>query len=142
MARRTIAVLILLAMVGLAGCGTASGIAGVDRGLEITNMTGALGGTPEQAVYSYQIWLRNGTDSAVQVQWIKPVPGSSIVPRLRPGELQSSVNQIVEPGGTIKVSGQLAFETRNLTKEEITRLEPFVTGFQVDAIRYIQLPGR
>ncbi len=138
---RRIALLILLAALGLAGCGAAAGQAGGDSGLAITSMTGALGGTPEQAVYSYELWLRNGTGRAVQVQWVKPVPGSSIVTRLTPGELQSSVNQIVEPGSTIKVTGELKFETRNLTKAEITGLEPFVTGFQVDSIGYVQLPG-
>jgi hypothetical protein len=50
-----------------------------------------------------------------------------------------SVNKVIKPDETIKISGEIIFDTKGLSKSDISRLEPFITDIKVSTEQTINL---
>jgi len=53
--------------------------------------------------------------------------------------LEGNLFNSIPPGEGIEIKGQIIFDTKGLSKKQITELEPFVTGFRVSTEEIISL---
>ena len=112
-------------------------------GLEIPEMSSSLGsleGQPEKQVFSYTIVLVNTNIYEVQVQSIEPILVSELSDKVTTDELRTSVDQSIQPGEVLEISGQFSFDAEGLTKEQILEWEPFINTIRVESEAMLPLP--
>lgn len=111
-------------------------------GLYIYNWSAALGGEGadnEMTRYSYSFYLTNEGPKDVYVKWAEPVLGQEVEERALEGDFRVDLDKAVPPGEGIEIKGQIIFDTKGLSKEQITELEPFVTGLRISTEEIIDL---
>lgn len=140
--------LILLATllaVSLSGCGDKKQESeeNVKHGFSIYSWNAGLGtaynGSQNESRYTYTLYLSSETEDLNKVKQIEPVISNSIIGRLIDSEAPSFEVKDVY----IEVNGELVFDTKGLTKQDILDLQPYIYTVKVimrnNAVYTVQL---
>lgn len=100
-------------------------------------MTSSLGSVNENnfefTKYSYSIDLTNENLKNTKIISVEPIIKDSIRDKVLDENLVIDVNKIVSPGNAITIEGTILIDTKGLSKDEISALEPFITGLKVNS---------
>lgn len=104
-------------------------------GLHIYNWSSSLGGVEKDNIdltkYSYSINVTNENPTEITVLSIEPVLSETVKQMYKEGELELVVNEIVNPKESIEIKGEIIFNTKELSKQEISALRPFITNINI-----------
>lgn len=94
-------------------------------------------------IVSYSVTLQNKSGVSLYIDEVGPLPSSGLEPKLKADYLMRGVNQPrLAPGQTLDVSGTFSFDATGMTKADIDKLQPFVTGYRVVYDETVPVPGK
>ncbi len=111
--------------------------------LVISSMISSLGGegtNNEVGVYSYTVILTNNSDLPINVKSVLPAIQNKFTSRLLGSNPEVSVEKAVPNGESIEINGELRFDFKNLTKQQISDMGEPVAGFSIISQSYLSLP--
>jgi len=118
-------VTILLASAACSAGGSTGSLAVVG----VTTSIGQAAGDT-QTVY-WEVVIQNKSSNTVFIENVEPVTSPGMEPKVLAGNLLRAVSKNIVPGQTVVVSGSFPFDAKGLTKQDIDKLQPVVTGFRV-----------
>lgn len=144
MKKKIIAITIstLLIFMFLAGCGTKTETK-TKGGLKIHSWDSGLGSVNNvdlnETKFSYTVNLTNENENDIYIQSMQPSINEKLKNKIISKNTAISVNKVIKPDETIKISGEIIFDTKGLSKSDISRLEPFITDIKVSTEQTINL---
>jgi hypothetical protein len=114
-----------------------------ETGIAVAGITTSIGAVGEDTTnietqsFHYTITLVNHETAEVQILSLEPTLAEGFNARVISQDIKVDVNQAIAPGGTLQVSGEILFDAKGLTKEEIEALQPFVKDFRITEERTI-----
>lgn len=124
-----------------------SGNAGERRpGIEITGITSSIGAVGnntanmEEQSFSYIVTLKNNEPQELSILSIEPVLSAGFRERALGGTAPVQVNGVIPAGGSMEVSGEITFDAKGLSKEQIIDMEPFVVEVEITEGRTVKKP--
>lgn len=106
-------------------------------GIDIQNISsgiGAVGGNVndfETQSFSYTITLTNSEAADITIVSVNPVLTEKFSERVENKDTIIKVNKIIPGGSSLNVTGDIIFDAKGLTKEQIVNLQPFVKEVKV-----------
>ena len=113
-------------------------------GLEIPEMTSSLGSKddqPNEQVFSYTFTIVNTNIYVVEILWVKPILSNKLSGKVTTHDLRTLVDQTLQPGEVLEISGKFNFSTEGMTKNQILELEPFITEMRIASEASLPLPA-
>ena len=80
---------------------------------------------------SYAATLTNTSPNSLFIEFVGPVPSAGLEPKVLSDNLARAISKNVVSGQTVDVKGSFPFDAKDMTKEQIDALAPFITGFHV-----------
>jgi len=119
-------------LTAMAGCASSSGHQGATGALSITQMTTAIGGvSPEEQKLSYSITLLNDSANEVVIKTLQPMLPEQFAKRSLAGSAVVAVEKTIGPQGSLTVSGDVSFDAKGASKEEIVSWGPAILGAKI-----------
>lgn len=115
-------------------------------GIEISSIStsiGAVGNNTndfETQSFKYTITLINNEAADMSIVSVKPVLSEKFLERASNGNAEIQLDKVIPKGGSLEVSGEIIFDAKGLTKEQIISLEPFVKEVKIIEERTISRP--
>jgi hypothetical protein len=123
--------LLICSMGILAGCAAPvarpNSLLGAIWATDISTTIGSPANDASNQVISYRITLKNGEASAVTIHSITFLLSNELEKRLL-SDREVSIENTVDPNATIEFTGQLTFDAKGVSKEEITGWGPPIKG--------------
>ncbi len=138
MKKRLFLGLILVALLGLAGCARLK--KDDQNGLSVIQPSVVLGGDPPVQRVSYRLTLYNGGEQKVRVDWVKPVGDSVFKSMIGKQDLTLTVGKDLLPGESLEVAGKFQVKTNGIPKEELNKMGTLVKSFQVSSRQSFAAP--
>jgi hypothetical protein len=138
-----IAVLVLSMLIVFTGCSKDS--AQEDTALVVVSMSSGIGGIEgekdsfERQRFSYELTLYNGEAEEVYVSWVEPILGEEFQKKTESNDNKITINKLIQSKQALNIKGEIIFNTKGLTKEEIMKLEPFVKDVKVSTEKILKL---
>lgn len=110
------------------------------NGLQVSDMStalGAVGDSLDKTKFSYTITIYNKEDENIYISCVEPILGKDVKDRLISSDLKVDVEKTVSTNGSVEIKGEIIFDTKNMTKQQIMELEPFITGIKVSSEKVI-----
>ncbi|MDF3002138.1 MAG: hypothetical protein K0Q48_2257 [Bacillota bacterium] len=85
----------------------------------------------ESQSFSYTITLRNNDTADITIVSVNPVLSEKFLERVNNKDTTIKVDKIIPGGSSLEVTGEIIFDAKGLTKEEIINLQPFVKEVSV-----------
>ena len=111
-------------------------------GYKIDNWVTSLGGVgadnagfADESRYTYTFYITSGIDNLADVKEVTPVIGDNIKDRL----IQNESPQITPKDSYLEVQGEIIFDTKGLTKEQIDALKPYIVSVRIMAESIVDL---
>ncbi|MGE5679182.1 MAG: hypothetical protein ACM3ZR_14100 [Pseudomonadota bacterium] len=107
----------------------------------VSTSIGAVGNNTsdtETQSFKYNITMINNGPEEIAIASVKPVLSDAFLERVPEGELAVQINKTIAPGGNLEVSGEIIFDAKGLTKEQIIGMEPFVKELEIIEARTIK----
>lgn len=112
-------------------------------GLKINGWSFGLGGISEtdldKTKLSYSINLTNENEHTIFAKSVQPLVNEKIINKIQNKGFIVTVNKNIKPNETIQINGEIIFDTKGLTKQDIEKLEPFITDIKVTTEETIDL---
>lgn len=105
-----------------------------------TTSVGAQNGDTQ--IISYTAVLQNKSANSVYIESMEPVPSASLAPKVLADNLIRGVSKNVVSGQTLEIRGSFPFDAKGMTKEDIDKLAPFITGYSFIYHETVPAPGR
>lgn len=115
-------------------------------GIEIKNIVSIMGAIGENAndsetqSFKYTITLTNNEASDIKLVSLTPVLSDKIFERVSNKETEIEVNKTISKEGNLDVTGEIIFDSKGLTKEQIVSLQPFIKDVKIIEERIINKP--
>jgi hypothetical protein len=127
------------------GCAGISQLPEAEKGLNITESTYAVGAASEAnngeiQVFSYNYTLYNQGPERVYIDTAEPLFKKDFLTKVIPKQHKILVNKTLEPDSSILIGGQVEFNASNLTKEQISSLEPYIYAINITSTKTIAFP--
>ncbi|MEA4924293.1 MAG: hypothetical protein VB084_03190 [Syntrophomonadaceae bacterium] len=125
-----IAVLLLIILL-FSGCSSDKTVDKVDP-VDITGILSSIGAVGDNTNdfdtqrFQFTITLKNNEPTDITIISLKPVLSEKFLERAADKNVIIPVNQIISSGGSLDVSGEIIFDAKGLTKEQIVGMEPFI----------------
>lgn len=106
----------------------------------ISTSIGAVGngsGNIETQSYKFNITMINNEAEDINIVSVKPVLSDKFLERVLNGDEPIQVDKVILKGGSLEVSGEIIFDAKGLTKEQIINLEPFIKEVRITEERTI-----
>jgi len=132
-------VVLLLAYAACSPGGANSGGLSV---IEMNASIGAVFSTSETQRLTYRVTLKNNSAVNIYIDYIEPVVIPDIDSRVLLAGLIKAVGRSVASGGTIEVSGSFTFDATGLSKQDIDKMQPIITGIRVVSDQTLKIPGK
>lgn len=139
---KKVCILLMTAVLFLTACSTDSTM---DKsGISINNIVtsiGAVGNNTddyETQSFKFTITLTNNEAADIGIVSVEPVLSEKVLERVSGGDAKIQVESIIPKGGSLNVSGEIIFNAKGLTKEQIISLEPFVNEVRIIEERTIE----
>jgi hypothetical protein len=126
----------------LVSCATAS--TGKSE-LTIIGINSSIGGTDDnfsEQQYSYTITLQNNGATEVAVRFIEPVLLEPFVGKARGQDFKVAVDKTIAPEATLEIEGEIPFDARGMSKDQIIAMQPFFDEVKINTDRMLPVPGR
>jgi hypothetical protein len=91
----------------------------------------ATNNSPDTQVIHYSVTLQNNDTLPVTVDALVPVINGNVSKIIKPGDPMVVVDKQIKPSGTLGVNGELQFDSRGVTKDQINHWGQLITGFKV-----------
>lgn len=138
-----IMILILCIFIFFTGCNNTKTQIQTKGGLKINSWSSALGGVNEKDLdktrFSYSINLANESENNIFIKSIRPSVNEIIKNKILSKDIVVKVNKAIKPNEAIEISGEIIIDTKGLTKEDIVKLEPFITDLKVSTEETVSL---
>ncbi len=137
--------LVVLLMVSLTGCYSQGENRTMKEGIKIIGMVSSLGAVKgeednfERQSYRYSVTIQNYDKSDYNIISIQPVLGSDFLKRVENKENKVIVNGTLPSEQSLTIDGEIIFETKGLSKEEIIGMEPFIEKFNILEERVLEV---
>ncbi|MHB1392867.1 MAG: hypothetical protein ACYCYE_07290 [Clostridia bacterium] len=106
-------------------------------GIDITSITSSIGAVGENTndfetqSFKYTITLTNNETADITIVSVKPILSEKFLERVTNKDTVMQVNRTISQGSSLDVTGEIVFDAKRLTKEQIVGLEPFVKEVKV-----------
>ncbi len=117
------------------GCSTKETID--EKGISVSGISSSIGGVGpntsdfETQRFNYTITLTNNDEKDIKVVLIVPVLSEAFAEKVSDKNITVDVNKTISKGNSIDVTGEIIFDTKGLSKEQIMNLQPFVKEVKV-----------
>lgn len=104
------------------------------NGLQVSDMLtalGAVGDSLDKTKFSYTITIYNKEDEDIYISQVEPILGKDAKDRLISSDLKVDVEKTVSANESIEIKGEIILDTKEISKQQIVELEPFITGIKV-----------
>lgn len=134
-------ILLILVLLLLAGCSDNNTLN--TMGIEINTITssiGAVGGNIndfETQSFKYTMILTNNDASDIKIVSVEPVLSEEFFKRASDEDRIIQVNKSIPHGSSIDVSGEIVFDAKGLTKDQIVSMKPFIKEVKIIEERII-----
>jgi len=112
-------------------------------GIIINNISSSIGAVRENTnnhdtqSFKYTLTLTNNDAADIIIISIEPVLSEEFLKRVTAGDITIKVNSTIPQGDNLDVSGEIIFDAKGLTKEQIINMEPFVKEVRIVEERVI-----
>lgn len=131
--------MVLLPVACSSGASGAGGLVVIGTSTSIGQVSSV---NPNTQTYSYQVTFQNKSDVTIYIESIEPVLSSKVESKVLVDNLIKAVSRNVAGGGTLEVTGSFPFDATGLSKEDIAKLEPFITAYRVTSDETLPIPGQ
>lgn len=134
-------ILLLFVLLPLAGCSGNNTLNTMS--IEINTITSSLGAVGantndfETQSFKYTMTLTNNDASDIKIVSVEPVLSQEFQERVSDRDTVIQVNKTVTQGSSLDVSGEIIFDAKGLTKEQIISMEPFIKEIRIIEERII-----
>lgn len=133
---KKVSILLLVAILLLsAACSKDSTVSKADIDISgISTSIGAVGNNTndfETQSFKFTITLTNNEAADIEIVSVKPVLSEKFLERASNGDAAIQVNKTIPKGSSLDVSGEIIFDAKGLTKEQIVSLEPFIKEVRI-----------
>lgn len=139
---KKVSILILIAILLLfAACSKDSTVS--KPGIEINAISTSIGavGTNTNDIeiqsFKFTITMTSNEAADISIVSVKPVLSEKFLERASNGDVAIQVNKVITKGSSLNVSGEIIFDAKGLTKEQIISMEPFVKEVKIIEERII-----
>jgi hypothetical protein len=135
--------ILLSALILLSGCSTNKPADKVSS-IEITNIVTSIGAVgnnindSDTQSFKFTITLVNNEPTDITIVSVTPILSEIFLERAADKNKIMPVNRIVSPGGSIDVTGEVIFDAKGMTKDQIVNLQPFIKEVKIADERIIQ----
>jgi hypothetical protein len=112
-------------------------------GIDINSITSSIGAVGENIndietqSFKYTMTLTNNDIADITIVSVEPVLSEEFIERASNGDRIIQVNKLIPHGSSLDVSGEIVFDAKGLTKEQIVAMEPFVKDIKIVEERII-----
>ncbi len=133
---KKVSILILVAILLLsAACSKDSTVSKADIDISgISTSIGAVGNNTndiETQSFKFTITLTNNEAADMEIVSVKPVLSEKFLERVSNRDTTIKVDKVIPQGSSLDVSGEIIFDAKGLTKEQIVSLEPFIKEVRI-----------
>lgn len=134
-------VLMAVMLLALAGCAASPSAEATTGGLSVAQMTTAMGGdSPSEQRLSYSITLVNSSANEIVIEDLEPVLAGQIANRSLVGNAAVQVGKTIRPRESLTITGEVSFDARGASKEEIAGWGPAILGARVGSQLELRVP--
>lgn len=108
-----------------------------NNGIEITNIVSSIGAVDENTnnidtqSFKYAMTLTNNDAIDIKIVSVSPVLSNEFLNRVDNKETRIEVNKTITNGSSINITGEIIFDAKGLTKEQIDSLQPFIKDVKI-----------
>ena len=112
-------------------------------GIDISGINSSIGAVGENTndfetqSFKYTITLTNNEATDIQIVSVKPMLSEEFIERVSNNDTIIQVNKTIPQGSSIDITGEIIFDAKGLTKEQIVSMEPFVKEVRITEERII-----
>jgi hypothetical protein len=140
--RLTVVLLAIVAIISI--CVSCNSVDTGKSELTIVGINSSIGGTADnfsEQHYSYTVSLQNNGISAVTVYFIEPVLLEPFAGKAKERDFKVTVEKTMAPKTTIEIDGEIQFDARGMSKDQIIAMEPFFTEVNINIDQLLPIPG-
>jgi hypothetical protein len=133
-------ILLCIALI-ISGCSTKKSLE--EEGISISAISSSIGAVGqntndfENQSFKYTITLTNNEEANITVVSITPMLSENFASLVSDKNVTVDINKTISKDSSIDVSGEIIFNTKGLSKEQIISLEPFVKEVKITEERTI-----
>lgn len=130
MKKSILSILVFVLLLSLIGCSTQEEISEDLTDFKMAGMNSGLGGrgdTLDESSYSYTIYLQSAKKDIKDIKAVKINPGDLIKNRI----IEENNPEIKLLTDNLEIQGEIIFNTKGMTKEQILALEPYISSLTV-----------
>ena len=112
--------------------------------INVSSFNSSMGENPDnlsQQIFSYSVYLSNNGATDITIRSIEPILTTSFNSKAIGNNYSVVVENTMAPGASLEVSGEITFDTTGMSKEQITAMEPFLSGAKVNMDKVLTLRG-
>jgi hypothetical protein len=133
-------IILAVALLLPAAACSSGGVGGSLSVVEVTTAIGAAAGDTQ--IISWSAVLQNNSRNTVFIEMVEPVPAPGLEPMVLADNLVRTVSKFVVSGQSVVVNGSFPFNAQGLTKADIDKLQPLLTGFRVISDETLPVPKK
>lgn len=144
MNKKVIILLMISMILLLTSCSMGTGSnTSVRQGIEINDISSSIGAVGEDTKefetqsFKYTLTLTNNEPEDMKIISVNPELSDKFLERVKNKDTEIKVNKIISKEGSLEVSGEIIFDAKGLTKEQILSLEPFIKNIKITEERTI-----
>lgn len=140
--RKFYLVMLLCVLLVVSGCSKKENT--TEKGIIISVISSSIGAVGqntndfENQSFKYTITLTNNEENNITVVSITPVLSDTFASKISDKNITVNVNKTIPKGNSINVSGEIIFNAKELNKEQIISMKPFVKEVKIVEERTIQ----
>lgn len=142
MLKTSVTVLMLSLLLLFTGC--SAGNTQDETGIVITDIMSGIGSAGENTndfetqSFKFTITMKNNEAADIGIVSVRPVLSEKLLERVPNKDTTINVNKVIAKGTSLSVSGEIIFDARGLTKEQIAGIKPFVQEVRLIEERTIE----
>ena len=142
MFNKTSVTILLVTILLFTGC-SSKNMADKVSTVDITNIVSSIGAVGdntndfETQSFKFTITLKNNEPTDITIVSVTPILSEKFLARAANKNTIIPVNKIIPQGGSLGVTGEIIFDAKGLTKEQIVNLEPFIKEVKITDERII-----
>ncbi len=141
MGRRVSIIILIAVLLLLIGCSNSD--TRLRPGIEVSSITSSIGAVGENTKnfdiqsFKYTIALINNDVVDIKIISVEPELSEEFAKRAEDRSTAIQVDKVISSGSSIDVSGEIIFDAKGMSKEQIIDMEPFVIDIKIVEERII-----
>ena len=115
-----------------------------NNGISINSIHTSIGGIEEgtndieNQAFKYKVQLNNNEDDDLKIISIEPILTEKFEKLVLSKDLIKNINEIISKNDYLEISGEIIFNTKDMSKEEIESMQPFIKEIKITEERKIK----